>query len=234
MNVIKEFSRFANSYETLNRVQKDVAKELISLLDRKEYRDILDIGSGTGAIYRELLNQNISFKNFIALDFSSNMLNLHPSSSNIEKICLDFNNKKSFRKLLNYDLVISSSALQWSLDLDFTLREISYLSNHFYFAIFTSNTFKSLHKVANIESPIYSKDRIYNVLNRYYTVTNSYTQEYKLYFNDVFEMLRYIKRSGVSGGKKQLSMKDIKRVVKKYPLDYLEFEVLFIRAKPKK
>jgi malonyl-CoA O-methyltransferase len=233
MNVIKEFSRFANSYETLNLVQKDVAKELILLLDRKEYRDILDIGSGTGAIYRELLNQNISFKEFIALDFSENMLKLHPSSFNIKRLCLDFNSKESFEKLSKYDLVISSSALQWSLDLDFTLREISYLSDNFYFAIFTSNTFRSLHKIANIKSPIYSKDEIFNILNRYYTPTNSYTKEYKLYFNDVFGMLRYIKRSGVSGGKRQLSIKDIKRVVKKYPLDYLEFEVLFVRANPK-
>jgi len=46
-------------------------------------------------------------------------------------------------------------------------------------------------------------------------------------------MLRYIKQSGVSGGKKQLSYKEIKRVIKDYPLDYLEFEVLFVKAIPK-
>jgi malonyl-CoA O-methyltransferase len=47
-------------------------------------------------------------------------------------------------------------------------------------------------------------------------------------------MLRYIKRSGVSGGKRQLSIKDIKRVVDRYPLNYLEFEVIFIEAKLKR
>jgi malonyl-CoA O-methyltransferase len=41
-------------------------------------------------------------------------------------------------------------------------------------------------------------------------------------------MLRYIKQSGVSGGKRQLSYKDIKNLLDNYPLDYLEFEVLFI------
>jgi malonyl-CoA O-methyltransferase len=46
-------------------------------------------------------------------------------------------------------------------------------------------------------------------------------------------MFRYIKRSGVSGGKKQLLVKDIKRVVKNYPFDYLEFEVFFIKASSK-
>jgi len=43
-------------------------------------------------------------------------------------------------------------------------------------------------------------------------------------------MFRYIKKSGVSGGEKQLSYKQIKHLMKAYPLDYLEFEVLFIKA----
>jgi len=233
MNVIKEFSRFANSYEKLNLIQRDVAEELVSNLKDNYYETILDIGSGGGAIYRELLRRGVLFDEFIALDFSENMLNLHPSGSNIKKLCLDFNSKESFEKLSQYSLVISSSALQWSLDLDFTLEKISHLSENFYFAIFTSNTFRSLHKVADISSPIYSKDEILSILTKYYGV-DSYTKEYRLYFKDVFEMFRYIKRSGVSGGKKQLSIKDIKRVVKSYPLDYLEFEVLFIGAKSKK
>jgi malonyl-CoA O-methyltransferase len=233
MNIVKEFSRFANSYETLSSIQRDVAQELVSLLKEKRYSKILDIGSGSGSIYKELLKRDISFDRFSAFDFSRNMLDLHPLSSKVEKLCLDFNSSSSFKTLSKYDLVISSSALQWSLNLDFTLKEISNLSNLFYFAIFTSNTFKTLHKIAGIKSPIYSKEAILNILNRYYTF-NSYIREYRLHFNSVFDMLRYIKKTGVSGGKKQLSIKDIKRVVDRYPLNYLEFEVIFIEAKLKR
>jgi len=232
MNIVKEFSRFANSYETLNSIQKYVAQELISLLKEKRYPKILDIGSGGGSIYRELVKRGVFFDTFTAFDFSKSMLDLHPNSSKIEKLCLDFNSKDSFRKLLRYDLVISSSALQWSLDLDFTLKEISRVSDSFYFAIFTSNTFKTLHNMANIKSPIYSKDTILDIVNRHF-IFNSYIKEYKLYFNSAFDMLRYIKRSGVSGGKRHLTVKDIKRVVERYPFDYLEFEVIFIEAKSK-
>jgi malonyl-CoA O-methyltransferase len=43
-------------------------------------------------------------------------------------------------------------------------------------------------------------------------------------------MFRYIKKSGVSGGKKRLGYKEMKALMKHYPLDYLEFEVLFVEA----
>ncbi len=125
MNIIKEFSRFANSYGSLNLIQKNVAYELISMLDKKYYDTILDIGSGNGAIFNILLKKDISFNNFIALDFSKEMLDLHPSSSKVKKLYLDFNSIDCFNKLSSYDLVISSSALQWSRNLDLTLREIS-------------------------------------------------------------------------------------------------------------
>ncbi len=94
------------------------------------------------ANFNTLLKKDISCNNFIALDFSKEMLDLHPSSSKVKKLYLDFNSIDCFNKLSSYDLVISSSALQWSRNLDLTLRNISILSDDFYFAIFTSNTFK--------------------------------------------------------------------------------------------
>jgi malonyl-CoA O-methyltransferase len=44
-------------------------------------------------------------------------------------------------------------------------------------------------------------------------------------------MFNYIKKSGVSGGEKQLTYKQTKQLMKNYPLNYLEFEVLFVKAK---
>jgi malonyl-CoA O-methyltransferase len=159
------------------------------------------------------------------------MLEIHPSSDKIKKVSFDFNDIDSFRAIgdRQYDIVISSSALQWSQDLDMTLKEISKLSNNFYFAFFTSNTFKTLHKIAGLKAPIYSQDFIKKCINRYYNASFELIN-YKLDFDSVYDMLRYIKRSGVSGGKKQLSYKEIKQVIEDYPLDYLEFEVLFIKG----
>jgi malonyl-CoA O-methyltransferase len=231
MNIIREFSRFANLYEKHNIIQSQVAKKLVSTIENRYYHSIIDIGCGSGAIYKNIIKRDIRFDKFIGADLSKEMLKLHPDSNKIEKISFDFNSSESFRTLKNnYNLVISSSALQWSSNLDFTLKEISKLSKNFYFAIFTSNTFKTLHSIANIKSPIHKKEYIQKIIDKYY-ISNYETINYKLKFNSVYEMLKYIKQSGVSGGKKQLSYKEIKNIIDNYPLDYLEFEVLFIKAK---
>ncbi len=232
MNVIQEFSRFANLYEQHNIIQSQVAKKLVSMIDYKEYKYIIDIGCGSGAIYKNIIKREIPFEQFIGADLSLEMLNIHPTSKKIKKLSLDFNNKQSFEQFkgTDYDMIISSSALQWSQNLDMTLKEISKLSQNFYFAFFTSNTFKTLHNVTNLRSPIYTTEYIKEILNRYYSSSFELI-DYQLSFNSVYEMLRYIKQSGVSGGKKQLTYQEIKALIKKYPLDYLEFEVLFIKAK---
>ncbi len=233
MNVKEEFSRFANLYDRYNTIQNIVAKRLTSKIDIKEYSRVLDIGCGSGLIYKNMVN-SIKFKEFVALDFSKEMLNIHPSYKNVKKIYFDFNNREDFKilKKNSYDFIISSSALQWSRDLDMTLKEISKLSNTFYFSIFTSGTFKTLHKIGGIKSPIYSKEEIEEVINKYY-ISFFEIINYKLEFPTVYDMLRYIKRSGVSGGKRKLNYIEIKNIIRNYPLNYLEFEVLFIKATSK-
>ncbi len=230
MNVREEFSRFADLYDRYNIIQSKVAKKLTSQIDIKDYNRVLDIGCGSGLVYKNVVNK-IRFREFIALDFSKKMLDIHPTSKDIKKICFDFNKIEDFSILKDnsYDFIISSSALQWSRDLDMTLKEISKLSNLFYFSIFTSGTFKTLHKIGGIKSPIYSKGQIENSINKYYN-TSFELIHYKLEFSSVYEMLRYIKRSGVSGGKRKLTYIETKNIIRNYPLNYLEFEVLFIKA----
>ena len=234
MNVVQEFSRFANLYDTYNIIQSQVAKKLVSLIENKYYNQVIDIGCGSGVVYKKMIEDEIIFDRFIAVDFSQEMLNIHPTLPKIEKKCLDFNSHKSFKLLQNnkYDLLVSSSALQWSVNLDMTLRELSLIAKEYCFSFFTANTFATLHKVAGVKSPIYRVDSIKSVINKYYNFSFEIVN-YRLSFDNVLEMFQYIKKSGVSGGEKQLSYKQIKEVIKEYPLDYLEFEVLFIRAKRK-
>ncbi len=231
MKIVKEFSRFADEYTKHNIVQSEVASRLTLLLTKDKYKKVLDLGSGSGAVYQNLLEKNIKVREFIAFDFSSEMLSLHPNSSNIKKICADFNQQESFEnyKKKEFEILISASALQWSDDLNSLLSSISSLASEYYFAFFTSNTFKTLHQTAGINSPIYSKEYIIKILKKFY-IFEIEEAEYHLDFSSVQEMFRYIKRSGVSGGSGQLSYSSMKRLMQDYPLNYLEFEVLFVKA----
>jgi len=231
MKIVKEFSRFADEYTKHNIVQSEVASRLTSLLTKNKYKKVLDLGSGSGAVYENLLEKNIKVNEFIALDFSNEMLKRHPSSLNVQKICADFNQQESFKNYKNneFEIVLSASALQWSDDLTSVLSSISSLASEYYFAFFTSNTFKTLHQTAGVNSPIYSKEDIIQTLKKFY-IFEIEEAEYRLDFPSVQEMFRYIKRSGVSGGSGQLSYREMKSLLKNYPLDYLEFEVIFVKA----
>jgi malonyl-CoA O-methyltransferase len=231
MRIAQEFSRFADTYDKHNIIQAEVAKKLISTIADRSYSHILDIGCGRGEVYRNLLDQNITFESFTAVDISTEMLDLHPKGRGIRLIEGDFNSSLLFEKFYPpYDLLISSSALQWSRDLDLTLSSISKLSKEFYLSIFTSGTFHTLHKIADISSPIYSIDIVKSNIDQYFDA-NYETIRYKLHFDNTYKMLRYIKESGTSGGERRLSYREIKDLLDNYPLDYLEFEVLFITPK---
>jgi malonyl-CoA O-methyltransferase len=230
-NVIKEFSRFAFHYEDYHSIQAKVAKYLIETLDRNAFNTIVDMGCGTGEVYKNIEASSLSFDTFIALDSSKEMLSLHPSYSHIEKRCENFNDKEAFRELAlsKKDIFMSSSALQWSRDLYFTFSHIAQNAPQIHLALFTSATFKTLHKTANMSSPIYTATVLKETISRYYEAQYE-IKHYRLHFDTPKALFTYIKRSGVSGGEKRLNFKETKNLMKNYPLDYLEFEVLFVRG----
>lgn len=231
MKVAKEFSRFANAYNRHNIIQTEVAKKLVAMLPEKRYGKILDLGSGRGEVYRNLNEQKVAFGHLTAMDISSEMLQLHPDTQKIARIRGDFNRSETFKSLPfpHYDLLLSASALQWSSDLDLTLQALRPLSEKCYFAIFTAGTFRTLHSCAAIDSPIFSEIFLKEKIREYYDAEFE-TVRYKLHFDTAYAMLRYIKESGTSGGERRLSYRQTKQLLEEYPLDYLEFEVLFVKA----
>ncbi len=232
IRVAEEFSKFANLYGKNNVIQSEVAKRLLKKISHKSYDKIVDIGSGSGAIYQNLIDSGFSFEHFSAFDISPEMVTLHLESEKVVRVQGDFNATDMFRNLPydSYDLLLSSSALQWSEDLDRTLYAISRLSKEFYFAIFTADTFCTLHKCADINSPIYQTSILKSKIDHYFDAEYEILN-YKLHFDSVEKMLRYIKESGTSGGERRMGFRQTKKLLESYPLDYLEFEVLFVSAK---
>lgn len=234
-NVIEEFSRFAHQYDQHNIIQAKVAKIVVDKLHLNGYNRILDIGCGSGEMFKNLKDQEISFEEFVAFDSSQPMLDIHPTEKRVLKVCADFNDRKFLKTLPfeTYDLLLSSSALQWSRDLGFTLGKLATLSKTFHAAIFTSGTFKTLHQVANVKSPIYSTETVQENILKHYSEVSFELHHFTLSFESTRAMFRYIKKSGVSSGEKKLSYRETKQLMETYPLDHLEFEVLFVDAENK-
>jgi malonyl-CoA O-methyltransferase len=225
----REFSRFAHSYGYYNMIQSKVVKVLVGMLPKKVLETVIDVGCGNGAVYQTMNASGFQYKRFIALDASEAMLRRHPDDPAVEKVIMDFNRPVSLH-LPRKSIVLSSSALQWSSDLDKTLSWLSGQGEEAYLAIFTSGTFKTLHETAGIDSPIHSAVALQQMIDKYYDAAY-HIRHYALEFENVRDMFRYIKKSGVSGGKKQLSYKETKALMQRYPLNYLEFEVLFMQGR---
>ncbi|MBY0540688.1 MAG: methyltransferase domain-containing protein [Arcobacteraceae bacterium] len=227
MSVKNQFSKYAKEYKNHNIIQQIVAKSLIREL-KFEPKKILELGCGSGQIFNHI-KWEIDF--YKAIDFSSSMCELHPKAKNIEVKCFDFDTQEFLDEIKDdsYDIVLSSSALQWSKDLSKIIKSLSYITNEINAVLFTSNTFKKIQEITKIKSPILDENSIKEAFSKYFKCEFE-TIMYKLEFDNKKDLFDYIKKSGVSGANETLDFKNAKKLYKEYDLNYLEFEVIFIKT----
>lgn len=225
MRVCEEFSKYASSYGKYNVIQTRVAEKLID--DTPGYPGrILDLGCGNGTLFSRIPWE---LESFTGVDFSESMLSHHPHPPAVKLVLGDFNDQSLFGRLggLSLERIYSASALQWAHDLEEVFRSIRTLDAPVSLAIFTSGTFKTLYETARLDPILKSSDEVMEIAGRYFDAEYEIVR-YALEFDSVREMFRYIKRSGVSGGRRVLDVARTKALMRDYPIDYLEFEVLFI------
>jgi malonyl-CoA O-methyltransferase len=161
------------------------------------------------------------------------MCEKHPKSDVISVIHENFEDVDFQDEILcdaPFDLVISSSALQWAEDIEELIKFSSKLSKNVAFAIFTCNTFADIYKISGLKTFLPNANELAEKTKKYFDIEYE-IKKYRLDFKDNLSKFRYIKKSGVSGGKRQLTVTQTKKLIKNYPHKYLEFEVLFIYNK---
>lgn len=230
MRIQNEFSQNAGNYNTYNIIQTKVTEELIQAISDKP-ESILDIGCGRGGAYNFI---SWPLKKFVGIDFAEGMIELHPKKQNIELFVKDFNDPQCFHNLKTntFDRIISASALQWADNLDRTFQNIATLNIPVTFAIFTSGTFKTLHKTASIPPLLRSTEEVMSLSKKYFNADYK-VLKYTLEFSSVRDMFQYMKKSGVGGARNILSYKQMKKLMNDYPLNYLEYEILIIHENAK-
>lgn len=225
-----EFSKHAKEYNAYNIIQQIVSKALIRELSFEPKR-ILELGCGSGQVFK---NITFPFEYYKAIDFSQAMCEEHPKEKNLEVVCLNFDSNEFSQNIENekYDIVLSSSALQWSKDLRKIVYTISKCADTISMVLFTANTFKTIFELTGKKSPILDMDTIKKSFVGIYECEFEILN-YKLEFDSKKELFDYIKNSGVGGSDSLLSFKEAKKLYKEYPHSYLEFEVVFIKGKRK-
>jgi malonyl-CoA O-methyltransferase len=224
LSIKSEFSEHANDYDGNNIIQRIVSRALVREVENNPKR-ILELGCGSGQVYRQI---DWDLEYYKAVDFSDDMCALHPKSKNLEVKCYDFDSQDFFHEIKNenYDLILSSSAMQWSKNLPLLLKNLMATTNSYNGVLFTSNTFKSIYEITKQPKAILSLEEIKNAFDKYNASYEVF--DYKLEFSSKKELFSYIKNSGVKG-EVSLSFKDAKHLYKNYDLNYLEFEVVFVK-----
>lgn len=223
-----EFSKRAKSYQETNIIQKKVVKKLIEGIKSRP-KHILDLGCGEGAVFKEI---DWEFENFIGVDKAENMCALHPYHDKLTLHNIDFEDPSLYHDISHIDITIAASSLQWAKDLESTVQNIAKHSDEIAFAIFCDGTFKSIYALTKLPSFLPHLDKTIKMISKYFDIHHDKTF-YTLDFEDNLSKFRYIKDSGVSGGNRQLSYHDTKKLIVEYPHDYLEFEVLYVWGKVK-
>ena len=226
MKHINEFSKQSTTYDENSTIQKRVSNHLLAKFTCKP-KKILDLGCGTG-----YLNKNIDwdYDMFIGVDYAKGMCQQHPTSSKIQILNDDFESvyvQNALKKQAPFDLVISSSSLQWAKDIKSIIKFTSSITEHIAFAIFTDKTFKDIYKITGLKTFLPKAQDIVSLCKEEFDIEYE-IKTYKLFFEDNISKFRYIKKSGVSGGEKKLSLQMTKKLIESYPTSYLEFEVLYI------
>jgi len=227
---IKEFSKNAHSYDEYTALQQDIAHHLISHITSNP-KTILDLGCGSGAVFK-----NITWKidNFTGIDSAQNMCERHPISKEVKIICDDFESPTLFSKLTPpYDLLVSSSALQWASDIEALITQIALSCKEGAFAIFTDKTFETIYTMSELPTFLPSAKALVYSFEKNFECHHE-IKMFRLFFDDNLSKFRYIKKSGVSGGQRHLNVAQTKALIQNYPHKYLEFEVLFLWGMSKK
>jgi malonyl-CoA O-methyltransferase len=127
----QRFSKAAATYDHHAGIQRDVARRMAGLLDKKvssgQIKNILEIGCGTGN-YSEQLAKTYQKAQLTAVDFAPGMIVAAQAKmsdlTNVELLCED--GEKLLSKLdRKYDLITSNATLQWFTDLDKGLAAIA-------------------------------------------------------------------------------------------------------------
>lgn len=216
--VKKRFSKSFSTYDKNALIQKEMAKKLIDLTlkEKKDFNKILEIGSATGILTKEI-KMSFAYKKLYINDIASESKfyvdKIEPENTFIEGDIEEviFNEK--------FDLIIANASLQWCNDIIGTLNKLkNLLTNNGILAVSMFGD-KNLNEVKSI----------FNIVNNYKTedikkfvfFNNSQIFEeeiIKYKFETFIDILKHMKLTGINAIKE---IKLTKNSLKKYEKEYI-------------
>lgn len=247
----RNFSNASAHYNEHAFIQKKSGAELVGQLrnDKNNYGAILDIGTGTGTLLRDL-SLVCRPALICALDISSRML-IKARASEMRGFFIQADAENIPFKKNTFDLVVSNLAYQWLMDLDSAFIQLAMIlkkNGVFYFTSFGRRTLSELReclesvKEASDCNIFPAKEVIQSKLkNAGFVNIEIISKIEKEFFADLFGLIRWLKYSGAnrigvrfSGLEARGVLKEMDKLyLEKYPLSggvFASFEKYVVKA----
>ena len=223
MNELLIKSRFSKSLKTYNenaKIQKYMARKLISFLDKTFYADIWEIGCGTGLLTQYCI-ENISFKSYTVNDIIPECKKYITDISPEIMFIAEDTDKFLKSSVEQFDLIISNGVFQWFENLSETVNKLTARLNPggiLLFTTFGKENFKEIYNVSGKTLLYYSKQELEKLFSKY---SCSIEEEIQiLQFHTPLDVLRHIKLTGVNSLE---SVTWTKSDIVKFSTKYLEY-----------
>ena len=193
----KRFSRKLKSYNDNARIQKQMAENLIKLLDSFNFSSVLEIGCGTGLL-TNIVNEKFKYKNYTAIDIVPECKSyIELINPNIQFISSDV--ETYIENSQTFDLIISNASLQWVENLPEFIEKLVLKLNPngiLLFSTFGKENFREIYFVLGKTLTYFSKNELEELLEKYLLQIEEEVRV--MAFKTPKDVLKHIQNTGVN------------------------------------
>lgn len=209
--ISENFSKYAGVYDQYSTVQNLSALRLIEEANSSSFRNILEIGCGTGN-YTKLLREKFPKACIKAIDISGEMIKIAREKLRNEKIEFVIADAENLKLEKSFDLISSNASFQWFENLEADLARYKEALNKGGFVLFSTfgpRTFHELHSsleefsrksLSLVAGGFLAKQEIERMLKRFFGEVQVREKIYKEKYSSLWELLEKVRCTGTRGG----------------------------------
>ncbi len=209
--VRERFSGAAERYDKLAFIQNEVREELLNRIKVKDGSAVIDVGCGTGFLLKEIARRNPS----------GSHVGVDPARGMVKKALRDMPGGRFLQagsaqlpfKSESFDLLVSSSAYQWSEDLNAAFRSARNVLKPwgtFQAALFGHGTLRELFESLEAGSALPKEEfsrlrRLPSAKDVWYALdwsnlrdVSAHVEEREVIFRDLWSLLVWLKSTGAN------------------------------------